>query len=211
MAFRITPTTELQAVNTLLSIIGEAPVSSITGNTGVDVSIALQILDEKISIFKARQSVPMSGAMGTLPNNLYRLGTISNAGNNIEIEQVPRSLEGSTNSLSQTYLTAPSASYPRNYSYIRRSFLQVEIFPPLSSVVCNFIRKPKTPQWTYVVVNEKALYNPNNQTTNFEIHDSDEVELVYKILSLAGIVINKPGLGSYAEQQITAQKTQEKQ
>jgi len=46
MAFRITPTTELQAVNTLLSIIGEAPVSSITGNTGVDVSIALQILDE---------------------------------------------------------------------------------------------------------------------------------------------------------------------
>jgi hypothetical protein len=46
MAFRITPTSELQAVNTLLSIIGEAPVSSITGNTGVDVSIALQILDE---------------------------------------------------------------------------------------------------------------------------------------------------------------------
>ena len=45
MAFRITPTTELQAVNTLLSIICEAPVSSITGNTGVDVSIALQILD----------------------------------------------------------------------------------------------------------------------------------------------------------------------
>ena len=46
MAFRITPTSELQAVNTLLSIIGEAPVNSITGNTGVDVSIAVQILDE---------------------------------------------------------------------------------------------------------------------------------------------------------------------
>lgn len=46
MTFRITPTTELQAVNTLLSIIGEAPVSQITSNTGVDVSIALQILDE---------------------------------------------------------------------------------------------------------------------------------------------------------------------
>jgi|TARA_R110002110_G_scaffold171456_3_gene373906 hypothetical protein len=46
MTFRITPTTELQAVNTLLSIIGEAPVSQITSSTGVDVSIALQILDE---------------------------------------------------------------------------------------------------------------------------------------------------------------------
>ena len=40
---------------------------------------------------------------------------------------------------------------------------------------------------------------------------SDEAELVYKILSLAGIVMVKPGLGTYAEQQITAQKTQEKQ
>lgn len=46
MTFRITGTTELQAVNTLLSIIGEAPVNSITGNTGVDVAMAIQILDE---------------------------------------------------------------------------------------------------------------------------------------------------------------------
>jgi len=46
MAFRITPTSELDAVNTLLSIIGEAPVNSITGNTGVDVALAIQILNE---------------------------------------------------------------------------------------------------------------------------------------------------------------------
>ena len=46
MATQITNTTELQAVNTILSIIGEAPVSSITTNIGSDVSIAKQILDE---------------------------------------------------------------------------------------------------------------------------------------------------------------------
>ena len=39
----------------------------------------------------------------------------------------------------------------------------------------------------------------------------DQPELVYKILSLAGIVMAKPGLGTYADQQITGQKTQEKQ
>lgn len=43
---QITLTTELQAINTMLSIIGEAPVSSITENLGADVSIAKQILDE---------------------------------------------------------------------------------------------------------------------------------------------------------------------
>lgn len=46
MPTQITLTTELQAINTMLSIIGEAPVSSITENLGADISIAKQILDE---------------------------------------------------------------------------------------------------------------------------------------------------------------------
>ncbi len=46
MTTQITPTTELQAVNTMLSVIGEAPVNSITGTTSVDVSVAKNILDE---------------------------------------------------------------------------------------------------------------------------------------------------------------------
>ena len=46
MATQITPTTELQAVNIMLSVIGEAPVNAITGTTSVDVSTAKNILDE---------------------------------------------------------------------------------------------------------------------------------------------------------------------
>ena len=46
MATQITPTTELQAINTMLSAIGEAPVNSISGITNVDVSVAINILDE---------------------------------------------------------------------------------------------------------------------------------------------------------------------
>lgn len=46
MATQITATTELQAINTMLSFIGEAPVSSITGNIGTDVAVAKNILDE---------------------------------------------------------------------------------------------------------------------------------------------------------------------
>ena len=46
MTTQITPTTELQAVNTMLSVIGEAPVNTITGTTSVDVSVAKNILDE---------------------------------------------------------------------------------------------------------------------------------------------------------------------
>jgi hypothetical protein len=46
MATQITPTTELQAINIMLSFIGEAPVSAITGNIGTDVAVAINILDE---------------------------------------------------------------------------------------------------------------------------------------------------------------------
>jgi len=46
MATRITPTTELEAVNIMLSVIGEAPVNTITGTNSVDVSVAKNVLDE---------------------------------------------------------------------------------------------------------------------------------------------------------------------
>ena len=53
--------------------------------------------------------------------------------------------------------------------------------------VIIYIRVPKKPNWTYVVVNKKAMYNANNSTVNFELHKSEEVQLVNKILKLAGI------------------------
>ena len=46
MTTQITPTTELQAVNIMLSAIGEAPVNTISGTTNVDESVAKNILDE---------------------------------------------------------------------------------------------------------------------------------------------------------------------
>ena len=46
MTTQINSTTELQAINTMLSFIGESPVSSITGNIGTDVAVAKNILDE---------------------------------------------------------------------------------------------------------------------------------------------------------------------
>jgi len=49
----ITPTTELEAVNTMLRAIGESPVSTLSGEVGVDVVTARQTLTE---IMKAVQT-----------------------------------------------------------------------------------------------------------------------------------------------------------
>ena len=68
-----------------------------------------------------------------------------------------------------------------------------------SSVDVECFRVPKTVNWAYVVVNSKALYNAT-LGVDFELHRSEEDTLVYDILALAGIVINKPGLAQTASQ-----------
>ena len=69
------------------------------------------------------------------------------------------------------------------------------------------ISLPEAVEWGYVVVNGEALYN-STTSTNFSLHASEESNLVIKILELAGITINKPGLvqiASNEEQQNEAQ------
>ena len=61
------------------------------------------------------------------------------------------------------------------------------------NIICDYISKPADPAWGYVVVNEKALYNAHS-STDFTLHASEEGSLVNKILELAGIALNKPGL-----------------
>jgi hypothetical protein len=77
-------------------------------------------------------------------------------------------------------------------------------------VTCELIVRPAKAEWGYDVINEKALYNAS-RSVNYELHESEETELVYKILSLAGIVINKPGLAQTAIGLETSKIQQEKQ
>ena len=65
--------------------------------------------------------------------------------------------------------------------------------PVTSSVTVECFCTPRDVSWAYVVVNEKALYDANT-STDFNLHRSEETNLVIKILELAGITINKPGL-----------------
>ena len=50
-----------------------------------------------------------------------------------------------------------------------------------------YFRVPTKVQWTYIVINKQAMYSANILTANFELHPSEENQLVNKILRLAGI------------------------
>jgi hypothetical protein len=57
-----------------------------------------------------------------------------------------------------------------------------------ATVSCEVITEPGNVAWGYNVVGEKALYNASI-STNFALHDSEETNLVIKILELAGVII----------------------
>jgi hypothetical protein len=75
---------------------------------------------------------------------------------------------------------------------------------------CTYTKKPTKPNWNYVVVNDKPLYN-SNTSTDFELHAAEESELVYRILAFAGIAIEKPQLVQAAVGLEGAKVQQEKQ
>ena len=83
--------------------------------------------------------------------------------------------------------------------------VRIRIYPkttPTDIVLLTYVRKPRAPRWTYIVSaapNHTALYNAADATLqNFELEPSEESELVNRILSYAGITIQKPELTQVA-------------
>jgi len=73
----------------------------------------------------------------------------------------------------------------------------------------TYIRTPHKPNWTYTVINKKAMYNPNASTNNFQLHESEEIQLVNKILRLAGLATQQVDVmrsGGAMESMIKQQK-----
>ena len=72
-----------------------------------------------------------------------------------------------------------------------------------------YIRVPSKVNWTYVVINKQAMYDANNSTQDFELHASEENQLVNKILRLAGVSNQQPDImraGAVMDQAVTQQQ-----
>ena len=74
-----------------------------------------------------------------------------------------------------------------------------------------YFKKPAQVGWGYVVVGLKALYDSTSLATlHFELHPSEETELVYKILKFAGIAMDKINIMRAGQVQEQSQVQQEK-
>ena len=169
----------------------------------------VDILEEKISVFEQTALIILNldgeGQLSSL-GNFYRLTSIRDG--NIIYESISRK-EARLFQLSP--LAKPTKTRPAYLvNGVNNDF---ELFGRIPVAVnVDYIRTPIPVNWTYVVVQGKALYNGNaTDAQNFELHPSEETELVLKILTLAGFTLKDPNLYQAAAGEDMKSTQQEKQ
>lgn len=158
----------------------------------------MALLDEKISIFKTNETLTLANSKVTPTSAVQELGSVIYS--NREAQRIQQYEIYTTN---QSPLTAPTAYYPV-YTYEGG---EITLFPTLTgSVILNYLKFPADVKWGFNIDSELGhyIYNPLD-STDFEIHKSDQPLLIDKILGYAGVMTKDQFVMSLAnnkEQQI---------
>lgn len=167
-------------------------------------------VDEKIAIFKERSLAlptgidPTYGVYFIHPHDFYKLGTVIY--NEIEVQRVQ---ENDFLYVNTSPLTKPSEKYPI-YIY-RNNNLYVKPTSIQSGVTISYLRKPADVVWDYTIDPSSGgyIFNSGGSTQNFELHETEQTELIIKILMYSGVIIRDPSIvqtASQMDQQETAQE-----
>jgi len=184
-----------------------------------EYSDPLSVLYEKIGKFEvlhgnswmAANMPNVGGGYMQMSQEIYKIGTVKVSNNQAELLNTK-----DWDAVRHSPLTRPTEDRP--IATITSKGLIVAIgksnyATPITtgiSMSISFIKRPAKVQWAYVIVNDKALYN-DNIAVNFELHPSEETELVYKILKLSGINIKAAEVVQVAQTLEQTQVQQEKQ
>lgn len=174
----------------------------ISGND-TEFSDMLNVLNEKINIFETTADMVWSNNYWNPPANLYRIGSIVYENtittkslyptpNTVVTTKVPVEAERINYNeylyIAQSGMTKPTNSRPVFVASTSGYKVYGATEVTLNDVKCNYIRKPVEAAWGYQMVYGEALYD-SNVSTDFELHPSEETELVTKILEFAGLSV----------------------
>tara|TARA_R100000805_G_C3614341_1_gene115484 strand:+ start:1079 stop:1825 length:747 start_codon:yes stop_codon:yes gene_type:complete len=191
--------------------------------TDTDYADRQMNIDEKIAIFKTfGQCIYQNpGGYFTLPTvdfygntvEFYRLGTVV-FNDEVELQRLDRH---DFYNVERSKLTRASLQFP-NYLY-ENELLFVRPTVITSNVTANYVRKPLDVRWGYSIGPQgqylydstvyDAVANPTG-STQFELHPSEQSEVVIKILMYAGIIIRDPQIVQAAAQEAAMNEQNEK-
>ena len=173
----------------------------------------VDMIEEKIEKFHQGQSLGDGSSnifdTNNLAHGLYRLKQVRyNRPDGIGVK-IEKTTHDKFMISRNSPLTAPTLMRP--IYYFRNTSIIVAP-TDIKNIDVNYIRKPETVKWSYIVVGEKPVVNTNaSDYQNFELHPSEETKLVMKILQLAGIAIKDPNLYQIAGAEDNKNIQQEKQ
>lgn len=186
----------------------------IPGND-TEYSDMLDTLNKKISIFETNQSLTydQNSDRFALPSDMYRLGTVIYK--NVTTKDLYPSPSQPANypvanpviyrQVSNTFVEAERINQ-NEFLYINSSPLTkpknsrpvyiadgggLQVYGNdgiTDNVNTTYIKRPAKVEWGYQMIYGEALYDAT-YSVDFELHPSEETELVIKILELAGVLI----------------------
>ena len=162
----------------------------------------VNLLEEKISLFEVN-SVPVNSG-SALPSDLYKIQDVRFRDKSVEYLTRKEYTEALN-----VPLCKPTDKKP---VYIKHgNSINVYGDNVINSVNMSYVRKPNPPNWTYIIVDNSAIYNENSSDhRHFELHPSEQTDLVNKILAYAGITLKDVSLYNAATAEDTKNIQQQK-
>ena len=152
-----------------------------------DYSDMPKMIREKIEIFADTSDMTFNETSGLFeyPSDAYYVNEVYY--NDEEADEVDKRR---MRYLVKSNLTAPTTEYPIYTRYGRSVLMHPTSI--ITDVSCDYLRRPKTPKWTYLTANGNPIFNPGaGDYQDLEIHPSDEPKIIVKVLSYVGISIRE--------------------
>ena len=186
--------------------------------TDFNYSDRVENIDEKIAIFKTFGDAvyPIGQTMADkyfeLPTkdsyglfvDFYRLGTVT-YNNEVELQRLQRNdfYTSEKSKLTKATTTFPTYLYENKKLFVRPTTIT-------NNIQVDYIRKPLDPLWTFIVGTlGQYQFNTTAKSTSvpeghvdFELHLSEQTEVILRILQYAGIIIRDPQIIQAAAQQV---------
>lgn len=150
-------------------------------------------LKEKINLLAVKESLTVTAGVVTLPTNLYRLTSVRSSESFVEEEDKHDWSE---------FTKLGKASIKRPVFSRYGNTLEILPITLTENVTVEYIRKPNAPKWGYIMVDEEPFYE-SSRSTEYDLHPSDETELIIKILFYAGLAIKATDVVQVADKIMT--------
>lgn len=150
---------------------------------------------DKIDIFARQTNLSHTAGSATEPTGLYRLIGVFSTNRQVEFEEVRKE---ELPYLLSSKLNQPTEAYPVYYAEANT----IKILPANYSgqILIDYLTAPSDPEWVRDPAITSRYEYSSSLSTDFEIHESDETDLVIKILAYTGVIIKDPTVIQVAAQ-----------